>query len=75
MKSNFNAWKKFWTGPRINELKKNMQISSKKSGFNPDAFTEFYSMTAKKDISWTEIPADFYSLFGISNASGKWMQF
>jgi predicted exporter len=75
-KSNFNAWKEFWTNSRIAELKKNLFSAADNTGFSKDAFSSLFKMITQKNISQAKMPAGYYSFFGISKPENyNWIQF
>jgi uncharacterized protein len=74
-KDNFNAWKKFWSKERINNLRKNLAVSSKNAGFADNAFSDFIRTVQRKNYEWSAMPAEYHELFGIVNEDGKWSQF
>jgi uncharacterized protein len=74
-KENFNSWKKFWNRDRVNSLKKNLTVSARAAGFSDNAFMQFTETIGKKNYKRSEMPADYYELFGITNNDGKWSQF
>ncbi|MBN2403244.1 MAG: methyltransferase domain-containing protein [Spirochaetes bacterium] len=76
LESNFNAWKKFWNKSRTAELKKNLYSSADETGFSREAFSSLFQMISKEDAVYVKMPAEYYSLFGISKPENfNWIQF
>jgi predicted exporter len=77
MKKNLSAWKRFWTPARVAVLKDRMREASAETGFAPDAFEPFYKTLSVDHMPYTDIPEQFYALFGIQKMAdkGSWAQF
>ncbi len=77
-KNNFNAWKQFWNGERVESLERTIGEQSAALGFAPGAFSPFYEMLSavKAPGMNVPIPAEFLSFLGISELAGesKWIQ-
>ena len=74
---NFEAWKRFWSQNRVQDLKKRF-LTGEALGFSPGAFDPFLHMISNetRDPGRGEIPADFLEFMGIrehKDGSG-WLQ-
>ncbi len=73
---NFDAWKKFWTKERHENLQERLSSNGKSLGFAEDAFAHFLHLIENpQKISSTEIPQKFHKLLGLSKKDGQLTQF
>jgi len=73
---NFDAWKKFWTKERHENLQERLSSNGKSLGFAEDAFAHFLHLIGNpQKISSTEIPQKFHKLLGLSKKDGQLTQF
>jgi SAM-dependent methyltransferase len=64
---NLAAWRSFWDEQRIEQVKEALHTAGREFGFSPDAFTDFHSFFDPSFQAEPQpIPAEFYSLLGIS---------
>lgn len=56
-KINIEAWKKFWSGEKIENLKRNIAAASEKYKIKPEAFDEFY-----KSLKADYVPFDCHEI-------------
>ncbi len=74
---NLMAWKKFWTRDRVAALRRNIEESSRETGFSPGAFQGFFRTVVNGSVSGGGIPQEFHTLLGIHRrgVNGQWAFF
>jgi len=73
---NLKAWRTFWTAERIGQLEDALASGGEALGFSNRAFAPFLArLTPDKSLYFTQLPAAFYPLLGISESGGQLHEF
>ncbi len=73
-RSNFAAWRAFWTKERVADLQRNLNAASRESGFAPDAFAPFWKTIHQETPASFTIPEKFFEMLGISKSPAGYTQ-
>ena len=73
---NFEAWKKFFSQKRINEMRNNIYNACNETGFSTDAFDYFFNTVNINKPDYEKTPEKFYNFLSITRTKdNKWMEF
>ena len=75
--ANFNAWQKYWSPQRVEQLRRVMTRAALKYGFNENAFEPFFKLLVSPSHGPPQgMDARYHALMGISRSdtNGTWRQ-
>lgn len=73
-KTNFEAWRGFWSQERVARLKRNLDAAARENGFAPDAFEPFLKMLVMDYKDPVPVPEKYFNMLGIVKTSGGFTQ-
>lgn len=65
-RSNFAAWRAFWSKDRLAALRHDLNKAALESGFAPKAFEPFWKIIEQKNPATLTIPQNFFEMLGIA---------
>jgi uncharacterized protein len=73
-RSNFSAWRDFWSKERVASLKRDVSAAGRENGFAPNAFEPFWKIIDQENPGTFTIPEKYFEMLGIARSSGGFTQ-
>lgn len=73
-RSNYAAWRDFWSKGRVAALKSNLNTAAPENGFAPNAFVPFWKIIHQGNSESFKIPEKYFAMLGITKSHAGYTQ-